>query len=163
MNHQPQTATQASNSVQSSLQAAMLRASNEAAAKSAPVTNVAPINAAKLKAVVVRRDLLGSTLVFDVDSHVKTPEGEFIDYFDGKGMKTAPIQYYHVAKPVTADIAAKTVEGYAKTMKLAQVHIRQRLVKNLVNRDEQGNGNTVDIDNFKAKLLAAITKAIQEA
>lgn len=157
----PMTKSQEQQAVQGAMQQAILKASTEAANKSAQ-TNVSPINAGKLKAVVVRRDLLGATLVFDVDSHVKNETGEFIDYFDGKSVKTAPIQYYHVAKPVSSDEAAKFVENYAKHMKVSQVQLRQRLIKNLVNRADDGSVQKEDLEQWKQKLIQALTKTIME-
>jgi len=123
--------------------------------------NVAPIKQSKLKSVVVRKDILGTVVVFDVDSHVKREDGEFIDYWDGKSVKTAPVAYYKVStRPVPSEEAAKIVEGYAKANKLSQVHMRQRLEKNRFESEAQGKAETVDINSFLDKLQEALIKTI---
>lgn len=103
-----------------------------------------------------------------MDSHVKGPNGEFIKYWDGKPnspMQEAPIQYYHVSKPLTDPaVVTKITEQFAKHFKHAQLVVRQRLVKdNFLKRDEQGKVNQMDLDAFKLKLIEQVTLAIMAA
>lgn len=154
----PLSRVQESGVLQNSLQAAILKSTQEAA-KQAPT---AP-SATKLTSVVVRRDLLGAVVVFDVDSHKKTEDGEFINYWDGKSMKTAPIAYYKVStRPMPAEEATKVVEQFAKANKLQQVHMRMRLEKNKIERDSEGKAAGVDVNEFLDRFQSAVNKLIAE-
>jgi hypothetical protein len=124
-------------------------------------SNVSPISAAKMKSIVVRKDILGSVVVFDVDSHVKREDGEFIDYWDGKSTKVAPVDYYRKStRPVEMDEAKKVMEQYMKANKLQQAHLRSRLEKNRFESESQGKAETVDINAFLDKLQDALIKTI---
>ena len=116
--------------------------------------------------IVLRRDLLNNKYIFLVDSHNRSTNT--ISFLDGKkGSKPveAPIQFYHNTLPIESEDERKAlVNFYTKETGAKTVHLRQRLVKSSVlERDEDGKGNTVDVDAYKQKLIAAITKAILEA
>ena len=161
MNHQPQTAVQASHSVQSSLQAAMLKASNEAAAK-AP--NVTPIDKNQMVAIVPRVGILGEQLAF-LPNTVNYEAGT-IEYWNmkkGQKPQVAPLEFYKVSKPVDDKTVSAHISGaFAKEFGHQHILSRERLVKRTVQRDNEGNANTVDIENFKSRLKAAIIKAIDD-
>jgi hypothetical protein len=158
---QPMTKMQESNVVHGAIAHALAKAS-----KAAEMQNNASASTptqGKMKSIVVRKDRLGNFVVFDIDTHAKNEQGEFIDAWDGKSVKSAPIDYYKIAtKPVSTEESAKVSSDYAKAFKLTHVHVRQRLEKNKIHGDNEGKANTVDIEDFKTRLKAAIIKAIDD-
>jgi len=130
--------------------------------------NLLAIEKASVQApmIVVRQDLLGNRYVFLVDTHDRV--NNTIKFWDGKkGSKPAdaPIQFYKGTTPIeNEEIRKKLIQDFSKEFGHKEIVVRQRLVKfsAAMERDEQGQAATVDVNDFKTRLLAAITKAINE-
>lgn len=158
---QAQTTAQQSTTQQNALQAAMLKASNEAAVKA---SNVTPIDKNQMVAIVPRVGILGEQLAF-LPNTVNYDKGT-IEYWNmkkGQKPQVAPLEFYKVSKPVDDKSVAAHISGaFAKEFGHQHILSRERLVKRTVGRDTEGNANTVDIENFKSRLKAAIIKAIDD-
>lgn len=165
MNQVPLTRTQESQIQQGALQQAMLKANEQHKVAS----NVQPINQkdASLVSIVPRLSVLGEPLVF-LPASVNY-EANTIDFWDGKKgskVRTAPLEFYKISKPFDADRtedSAKLGASFAKEFGHALIHSRQRLVKqSSLQRDAEGKASQVDIEDFKKRLIAAVTKAVNE-
>lgn len=162
MNHaQSMTRTQEATVQQNALQAAMLKASNEAAAKA---SNVTPIDKNQMVAIVPRVGILGEQLAF-LPNTVNYDAGT-IEYWNmkkGQKPQVAPLEFYKVSKPVDDKTVSAHISGaFAKEFGHQHILSRERLVKRTVQRDNEGNANTVDVEAYKERLIASITKAIRE-
>lgn len=127
--------------------------------------NVQANNVNALPAVIARTDLLGHNVLFLADTHNR--ENDTIQYWDGKkGSKPtqAPIAFYHSTKPVQkAEDATKLVQDFSKETGAKEVIVRQRLVKeSSLRRTPEGGVAPDDLNAYKERLIAAITKAIRE-
>lgn len=160
MNQVPMTRTQEVTTQQTAMQAAIKAASDKQQA-----SNVQNIKDSTLVSIVPRLSVLGEPLVFlpaSVDYDANT-----IDFWDGKKgskLRTAPIEFYRISKPYENQEDSGKLSGmFAKEFGHSLVHARQRLVKNgKLQRDNEGKANAIDIEDYKKRLLAAITKAINE-
>lgn len=166
-----QTAAQESNTVQTSMQRAILSASNKVAdITKAPVTQ-APSK--DLQAIIVRRRIEGTLILFIVDTHTKLDDGsERIAYWEAgnHSLKEAPIQLYKASSPVesTAEDVMKFTTQYAKQFKVANLLQRQRLVKNVFSAERQDDGSMSQEalqdwkNTFEKKANAAFQKMMSE-
>ena len=166
----PMTKTQESSQLQSSLQAAILKSTQEASKPSA----VAPITLNKdLQQIIVRRRIEGTLILFVVDTHRKLDDGsERISYWEANNhaMKEAPIQLYKASAPVeaTAEDVTKFATQYAKQFKVANLLQRQRLVKNVFSAERRDDGSMSQEalqdwkNTFEKKANAAFAKMLQE-
>lgn len=148
--------------LQGQMAAAILNANKEMEAKQ---TESKHTPNTPVPAIVVRKDLLGNRILFLADTQDLATGS--IQYWDGKkGSKpaTAPIEFYKSTKPIeNGEEVKKLVQDYSKEFQQKEVVLRQRLIKSTVlNRDEQGNTEKVNVDDYKQRLLAAVTKAINE-
>jgi hypothetical protein len=151
--------------LQGAMASAILSANKEAEQKAAaPKQNTPALGTAP--AIVPRKDLLGNHILFLADE--QDTEAGTIKYWDGKkGSKpsTAPIEFYRSTKPMDNEQdVQKLVQGYSKETNQKEFLLRKRLIKETVlNRDVQGKSEKTDIDAYKQKLIAALTKAIMES
>jgi hypothetical protein len=131
------------------------------------VSNVSSIDA-DIPRIVVRQDVRGKQYVFFVDSEDRAAGTiEMFDVSTGKAEKeTVKVEFYKQAtKPVeNVKEKDKAVEAVIKTFGVQRVIVRARLVKEgSLQQDDEGKSNNVDVDAFKKRLIAAVTKAIMEA
>lgn len=123
----------------------------------------APVHSPML---VCRKTLLNERIVFIAESQDR--EANTIQFWAGKKgdktLTTAPLEFYRSTKPVGSEEDVKAlVQAYSTTFKVSSVIVRQRLVKeSSLKQDEAGNTNAVNVDEFKQKLIAALTKAVME-
>jgi hypothetical protein len=165
-----QTATQESNTVQTSMQRAILSASNKVA--DITKTPVTATPSKDLQAIIVRRRIEGTLILFIVDTHKKMDDGsERIAYWEAgnHALKEAPIQLYKASTPVegAAEDVMKFTASYAKQFKVANLLQRQRLIKNqFAERQEDGSVSKEALQTWKAdfekKANAAFQKMMSE-
>jgi len=144
-----------------------------AALHSANIENIVKAGEAKSTdqldspALVCRVDLLGAKIVFLANSQDRT--AGTIKFWGGKKgdktLVTAPIDFYKSTRVIeNEESVKKLVQDFSTTFGHKTVILRQRLVKSSVlDRDEGGNTNSVNVDEYKQKLIAAITKAILDS
>lgn len=170
MNHQPQTAAQSSVTQQNALQAALARASNDKVQSITKVpTTVTPSK--DLQAVIGRQTVLGEKILFIVDTHVKNADGNERISFWTKGLnhlKDAPVLFYRQSTPLDQEETQKLVADYAKHMKVQNLIVRQRLVKETVAKRDEDGSISLEAQNewketMKAKFKAAFDKAVDQA
>lgn len=117
--------------------------------------------------LVCRKTLLNERVVFIAETQNR--EENTISFWAGKkGDKTlvkAPLEFYRSTKPCDSEEDVKRlVQDYTSTFKVSSVIIRQRLVKEgSIKADDSGHTNTVNVDEYKKKLIAALTKTIMES
>ena len=156
---------------QNSLQAALVRASNDAAAKvdkAAPTTQSVSKD---LQAVIGRVTVLGEQLLFIVDTHTKNADGtERIKYWTqgSNHLRDAPIEFYKQSRPLDQESAQKLVGSYGKAMKVQHLLVRQRLVKEQVAKRDEDGSISLEAQNewkatMKAKFKAAFDRAVDDA
>lgn len=127
-------------------------------------TSEAPLHSPML---VCRKTLLNERIVFIAETQDR--EANTIQFWAGKKgdktLTTAPLEFYKSTKPIDSEEDVKAlVQVYSTTFKVSSVIVRQRLVKeSSIKRDEAGNTSTVNVDEYKQKLIVAITKAIMES
>lgn len=152
--------------IQGPMQAAIHAANILATEKqAAPVNKNTQPAVANAPAIVPRRDLLGNRILFLADTQNR--EAGTIQYWDGKkGSKagTAPLEFYKSTKPIESEEdVKKLVQDFSKEFGQKEVILRQRLIKeSVLARDSEGKADKTDVDAYKIKLVAAITKAIME-
>jgi len=153
-----------SHNVQSGINTQMAAALHGANIESIVKASEAPLHSPML---VCRRTLLNEKIVFIAESQDRLKNT--IDFWSGKKgdktLTTAPLEFYKSTKPLETDEDVKAlVQSYSTTFKVSSVILRQRLVKeSSIKQDDAGNTNTVNVDDFKQKLIAALTKAVMEA
>lgn len=117
--------------------------------------------------VVIRSDARSKLYAFFVDSENRTAGTlDMIDLSSGNAEKeVVNVSFYKQATmPVADDARDKAVAKLTKLLNVPRLIVRSRLVKEgSLNRDDEGKSNTVDIEAFKKRLIASITKAILEA
>ena len=136
-------------------------------ASKTPANNVEQMDA-DIPRIVVREGLRGEKLVFFVDS--ETPQGtiEMYDTASPKAEKeVVKVLFYKQATGPIKDVKEKdkVVSAVVKAFNFPRIILRERLVKenSKIQQDDNGKANTVDLNDYKEKLIAAITKAIREA
>lgn len=147
---------------------AVLTAAVQALHDGAPAPSNVEQMDADIPRIVVREGLRGEKLVFFVDS--ETPDGtiEMYDTSSGKAEKeVVKVLFYKQATGPIKDIKEKdkVVSAVVKAFNFPRVILRERLVKETsrIQQDDSGKAATVDLNSYKEKLIAAITKAIREA
>lgn len=126
--------------------------------KNSPMLGSAP-------AIVPRRDLLGNRVLFLADTQNR--ETGSIQYWDGKkGSKlaTAPLAFYKSTKPIDSEEEVKKfVQDYSKEFGQKEFILRQRLIKgSVLERDEDGKVDKVDVEALKVKLMQAFKDALDK-
>ena len=151
------------------LQGAMANAileANKAMEQQAPAKKVAQPIVGTAPAIVPRKDLLNNNILFLADTQNR--DDNSIQYWDGKkGSQPTSVSlaFYKSTKPIESEEEVKKlVQDFSKQFGKKEVILRQRLIKeSVLNRDADGKAEKTDVDAYKQKLIAAITKAIMEA
>lgn len=159
--------------VQGAVAAALAKATNEANAKAH--SNVAHIIKAnspqaaahhELPALIPRTDLLNQDVIFLANTLDR--DAETIQYYDmKKGSKptTVSTAYYKSTRPVKDPARiSQMVQQYSKEFGTKEVILRERLVKSsaAVERGDDGSVSKESLDEWKNKLVQALTKVIME-
>lgn len=127
--------------------------------------NNANVMGAHVVSIIPRTDLLGHNVLFLADTHNR--EAGTIQYWDGKkGNKPqqAPVEFYKSTKPIKGEEdAKKLMQDFSQEFGVKEFIPRQRLVKeSALPRSAEGSISADDIEAYKTRLIAAITKAIKE-
>lgn len=151
---------------QGALQQAILKATTEAANKSAPT--ILPAQAAanhNIPMVIPRVDLLLNRVVFLANTLDRDAETvQYMDLKKGGKPQTASLAYYKSTKPVKENAdAIKMVNEFAKHTGTKELVMRERLIKaSAPERANDGSVSKESLDEWKNKLVAALTKVILE-